>query len=605
MRPRRWAVALVLAAATLALYAPVRGHGFVDYDDDEYVFRNPHVQAGLSADGVAWAFTSLEAANWHPLTWLSHMLDCELFGLRPAGHHLMNLVLHSANVVLLFLVLAFLTGALWRSAAVAALFALHPLNVESVAWVAERKNLLSTFFWILTIAAHGWYVRRPGASRYLAVAAGTALALLSKPMAVTIPFVLLLLDFWPLGRMSRGAIGRLVLEKLPLLVLAGLTSAITLQAHLQGGSVVAMEAIPPGARLSNAIVSYAAYLGKLVWPARLGVFYPHRESSLPPAVVWATAAALVAATAGALRAARRAPYVTVGWSWYLVTLLPVIGIVQVGTQAMADRYMYVPAIGLFLAAAWGAAALASSPKAARVLAAATVAALLGLAVRASAQVHVWHDSLSLFRATIRAVPDSWVAHYNLGNGLVAAGRAAEAEAEFRETIRLSPRFARAHNNLGDVLDGMGRRTEAAAAYEEAIRIKPDLAEAHNNLGTALAAMGRLDEAEASLRRAVALQPRFAEAYVNLGITLRRRGRLAESGEALSRAVTLRPDFDVARFHRAITALQGGDVEGARRDLEVLAGRDPRLAARLAAALEGGGAAPSGTPGPPLARPGTR
>jgi len=604
MRPPRWAIGLVLAAATLAVYAPVAGHGFVDYDDDEYVFRNPHVQAGLSADGVAWAFTSLEAANWHPLTWLSHMLDCELFGLRPAGHHLVNLGLHAANVVLLFLVLAWLTGGVWRSAAVAALFALHPLNVESVAWVAERKNLLSTFFWILTIAAYGWYARRPGPARYLAVAAGTALALLSKPMAVTLPFVLLLLDFWPLGRMSRGAFGRLLLEKLPLLVLAGLTSAITLEAHVQGGSVVAVEAIPPGARLSNAIVSYAAYLGKLVWPARLGVFYPHRESSLPPARVWVTAAALIAATAAALRAARRAPYLTVGWSWYLVTLLPVIGIVQVGTQAMADRYVYVPAIGLFLAAAWGAAALARRPKATRVLAAAAVAALLALAVRASAQVRVWHDSLSLFRATIQAVPDSWVAHYNLGNGLTAAGRTAEAEAEFRETVRLRPRFARAHNNLGDVLDALGRHAEAAAAYEEAIRVNPDLAEAHNNLGTARAAMGRLEEAEASLRRAVALQPEFVEAYLNLGIVLRRRGRLGESSEALSRAVTLRPDFDLARFHRAITALQGGDAEGARRDLDVLRGRDPNLAARLAAALEGGGAPPIGTPAPAPARPRT-
>jgi Tfp pilus assembly protein PilF len=605
MRSSRWAIALALAVATLAVYAPVGGHAFVDYDDDEYVFRNPHVQAGLSAEGVAWAFTSLDAANWHPLTWLSHMLDCELFGLRPAGHHLVSLGLHVLNAVLLFLVLSRLTGGLWRSAAVAALFALHPLNVESVAWVAERKNVLSTFFWLATIGAYGWYARRPGPSRYLAVAAGTILALLSKPMAVTLPFVLLLLDFWPLGRVSRPAVPRLLLEKLPLFALAALVSAITFEAHLRGGSVVAVEAIPPGARLANAIVSYAAYVGKLVWPARLGVFYPHRESSLPLAGVTVAAAALMLATAGALRAGRRAPYLTVGWLWYLGTLLPVIGIVQVGTQAMADRYAYVPAIGLFVAAVWGAAALASGPQAARALAAAAAAALLALAVRTSLQVRVWRDSLTLFRSTIAAVPDSWVAHYNLGNDLTAAGRTAEAEAEFRETIRLRPRFARAHNNLGDALDAQGRPREAIAAYADAIRINPELAEAHNNLGTALAAMGRLQEGEASLRRAVALQPGFVEAYLNLGIVLRRLGRLGESGETLSRAVTLRPDFDRARFQRAVTALQAGDAETARRDLDVLRGRDPELAARLAAALQPPAVSPSGTPGAAAPRPGTR
>jgi protein O-mannosyl-transferase len=604
MGRRRAAIALAIAVATLAVYAPVVRHGFVDYDDDEYVFRNPHVQAGLTAEGMAWAFTSMEAANWHPLTWLSHMLDCELFGLRPAGHHATNLALHTLDAVLLFLVLAWLTGGLWPSAAVAALFALHPLNVESVAWVAERKNVLSTFFWITTVAAYGWYARRPGAGRYLAVAAASALALLSKPMAVTLPFALLLLDFWPLGRMRRGAVGRLVVEKLPLLALAALASAITFEAHLRGGSVVAVEAIPPGARAANAIVSYAAYIGKLVWPARLGVFYPHRESSLPMGQVVATAGVLVLVTAAALRAARRAPYLAVGWLWYLGTLLPVIGIVQVGTQAMADRYTYVPAIGLFIALSWGAAALGAQRWPARALAVAAAAALMALAVRTSIQVRVWRDSLTLFASTTAAIPDSWVAHYNLGNGLMAAGRTAEAEAEFRETVRLQPRFARGHNNLGDALDALGRHEEAVAAYREALRVNPDLAEALNNLGTSLAALGRLEDAEASLKEALKRQPAFVEAYLNLGIVLRRLGRVGESSEMLSRAVLLRPDFDRLRFQRAITAVQAGDAETARRDLEVLRGRDPELSARLAAALREA-AGPTGIPGAGPARPGTR
>lgn len=600
----RWAIALALAAVTLAVYAPVRGHEFVNYDDDEYVFRNSRVQEGLSASSVAWAFTAMDAANWHPLTWMSHMLDCQLFGLEPAGHHATSLVLHTANAVLLFLVLAALAGGVWRSALVAALFALHPLNVESVAWVAERKNVLCAFFWIPTLGAYGWYTRRPGPARYLAVLAGTALALLSKPMAVTLPFVLLLLDFWPLARMSRASFGRLLLEKLPLLLLAGLVSVVTFHAHREGGSLVAVEAILPGARLANAVVSYVAYVGKLAWPARLAAFYPHPESSLPMALVAGAAALLLAATVAIFRRGRRAPYLVVGWSWYLGTLLPVIGIVQVGTQAMADRYAYVPAIGLFVALAWGAADLASRGPAARPVAVAAVAVLLALAARTRRQVPVWHDSRSLFASTVAAVPASWVGHYNLGNALAVEGRAAEAAAEFSETIRLRPRFARAHNNLGDALDALGRHEEAAAAYTQAIRVDPDLAEAHNNLGTALAALGRDEEGLAAFREAARLRPHFAEALLNLGIVLRRLGRLAESAEALARAVALRPDFDLARYHRAVTALQAGDREAARRDLEVLRARQPDLAALLATALERASAPASGTAGAPPVHPGT-
>jgi len=604
MRRPRAAIALVLAVATLAVYAPTVRHGFVDYDDDVYVFRNPHVVAGLTAESVAWAFTTMEVSYWHPLTWISHMLDCQIFGLRPAGHHLTSLALHTANVALLFVVLAHLTGGVWRSALVAALFGLHPLNVESVAWVAERKNVLFAFFWILTLGAYGWYVRRPGPARYLAVAAGTALALMSKPMAVTLPFVLLLLDFWPLARMSRPAFVRLFMEKLPLILLAALASAATIQAQLQVGAVVAVDALPPGERLANAVVSYLAYIGKLVWPARLGVFYPHRESSLPTAQVVAIGTVLVLVTAAALRAARRAPYLVVGWLWYLGTLLPVIGIVQVGTQAMADRYTYVPAIGLFVAVAWGVAALAARRPAPRGLAMAAAVLLVALAARTVVQLRAWRDSASLFAATIAAVPDSWVAHYNLGNAWMAAGRTAEAEAEFSETVRLRPRFARGHNNLGDALDALGRHERAIAAYQEAIRVNPEMAEAYNNLGTSLAALGRLQEAEVRLREALKRQPEFVEAWLNLGIVLRRQGRLAESREALSRAVLLRPDFDRARFQRAITAAQAGDRETARRDLDVLSGRDPELSARLAAALQSPAGA-NGTPGPGPARPGTR
>jgi tetratricopeptide (TPR) repeat protein len=401
--------------------------------------------------------------------------------------------------------------------------------------------------------------------------------------------------------MARGTALRLCLEKAPLLLLTAGSSAVTLQAQLQSGTVVAVEAIPLRARLANAVVSYLAYIGKLVWPARLGVFYPHRESSVPAVQVVAAAVLLVIVTAAVLRAARRAPYLAVGWLWYVVTLLPVIGIVQVGTQAMADRYAYVPAIGLFVALAWTAADLAARAPAPRVWAAAAAVALCALAVRAERQLSVWRDSLTLFTATVAAVPDSWVAHYNLGNALAAAGQPAQAEAEFRDTVRLQPRFGRGHNNLGDALDVQGRHQEAVAAYEEAIRVNPRLVEAQNNLGTALAATGRLEEAVAVLRKAVAVEPRFAEAHINLGIMLRQLGRLRESADALDRAVTLRPDLDLARYQRAVTMLQAGDVEAARRDLEVLRGRDARLAGLLGTALQQAEAA-SGTAAPAPARP---
>ena len=598
----RWAVALALAAATLAVYAPVRGHGFVDYDDDEYVFRNPHVQAGLDAESVAWAFTSLEAANWHPLTWLSHMLDYEMFGLQPAGHHLVNMGLHAANAALLFLALSSLTGRSWPAAFTAALFALHPLNVESVAWIAERKNVLCGFFWMLTLVAYARYARRPRPGWYAAVLAGTALALLAKPMAVTLPFVLLLLDYWPLGRLSRATAVRLCVEKLPLVALGAVTSAITFQAHLQGGAVVAVDAIPPRARLANAVVSCLAYVFKLVWPARLGVFYPHPEGTLPAAHVVGAALVLLAVTVAVFRVARRAPYLAVGWLWYAATLLPVIGIVQVGTQAMADRYAYVPAIGLFLALSWAAADVAARAPAPRAWAVAAALALVPLTVRTVKQIAVWHDSQTLFSATVAAVPESWVAHYNLGNALTALGRPEEAVAEFRETVRLRPRFARGHNNLGDALDALGRHDEAVAAYTEAIRVSPRLAEAYNNLGTALAATGRLDDAVAVLRQAADLEPRFAEAWLNLGIVLRRLGRLPDSAAALEKAVTLRPDLDPARYQRAVTAIEAGDIPAARRDLDVLRGRAPDLAGRLGTALQRAAEAASGRPGPAQARP---
>lgn len=516
---RSWPLALALAAATLITYAPVEGNGFVAYDDIDIYVGDPHVHEGLTRGALAWAF-STGHSYWHPLTWISHMIDCELFGMEPAGHHRTSLLIHTASAVLLFLTLRFLTGSPWPSALVAALFALHPLNVESVAWVSERKNVLSGFFSILALAAHGVYARRPGPLRYLAVAIAVLAALLAKPMAVTLPLVLLLLDFWPLGRLGRVSLGRLMLEKLPLLALSALASVLTIESQREMGALIPIETIPLPARLANALVSYVAYGFKMLWPARLAAFYPHRE--LAPAVVAGAALLLLGVSAVVAWRVRREPYLAVGWLWYLGTLVPVIGIVQVGSQAMADRYAYVPLIGLFVAIAWGGASLLSRYPAARPATGVVVLAiLLALAVRTRQQAGVWHDSLSLFSSSVRSMPDSWVAHYNLGEALVASGRFAEAETEYRETIRVEPRFARAHNNLGMALDSQGRIEAAIAAYAQAIRLKPDLAEAYNNLGVDYASLGRYAEGVAALREALRLRPDFAEARHNLDVALRR------------------------------------------------------------------------------------
>jgi tetratricopeptide (TPR) repeat protein len=516
---RSWPLALALATATLVTYAPVEDSGFVAYDDTDIYIGDPHVHQGLSRASLAWAF-STGHSYWHPLTWISHMLDCELFGQEPAGHHRTSLFIHTASAVLLFLTLRSLTGAPWSSALVAALFALHPLNVESVAWVSERKSVLSAFFSILAIAAYGGYARRPGLARYLVVAAAVLAALLSKPMAVTLPLVLLLLDLWPLARLGRVSPGRLALEKLPLLALSVLASVLTIESQREMGALIPVDSVGLPARVANALVSYVLYAFKMVWPARLAAFYPQRE--LGPAVVAGAAALLLGTTAVVAWRARREPYLAVGWLWYLGTLVPVIGIVQVGSQAMADRYAYVPLIGLFVAIAWVGASLLSRRPAARPAAGAVaLAILLALAVRTRQQVGVWHDSLSLFSSSVRAVPDSWVAHYNLGEALTGSGRFAEAEAEYRETIRLQPRFARAHNNLGMALDSQGHTEEAIAAYAQAVHLKPDLAEAYNNLGVDYASLGRYTEGVAALREALRLRPDFAQARHNLDVALRR------------------------------------------------------------------------------------
>ena len=500
-------VCVFLAVATLAVYWQVGSYEFVNYDDNYYISDNSHVQQGLTGDSIIWAFTATHIANWHPLTWLSHMLDCQLYGMNPTGHHLTNVFFHLVNTLLLFLVLKWMTGALWRSGFVAALFALHPLHVESVAWVAERKDVLSTLFWMLTMWAYLGYTKRPGVKRYLLILLFFALGLMAKPMLVTLPFVLLLLDYWPLGRIWLGQSGiehpvanqaniaakkprtqifRLLLEKTPLFALAAVSSVVTFIVQKSGGAVKALETYPFNIRITNAMVSYFRYISKAIWPQKLAALYPHPGQSLP---MWHAALAgllLVVISTVVIRAGRRCPYLPVGWLWYVGTLVPVIGLVQVGEQAMADRYTYVSLIGLFIIIAWGVPELVKGWRQRRLaLGVSAGVLLLGLMVCTWFQARHWKDTITLFTHAVNVTANNYVAHYSLGLALGKEGKLEESMEHSYKALRIKPDYADAHNNLGTALAKQGRMKEAAAHFSEALRINPDYQKARENLEKAL------------------------------------------------------------------------------------------------------------------------
>jgi len=558
-------VCLLLIAATLAVYWQVRNHEFANLDDDLYVTENSYVQAGLTHEGVTWAFTNTSQANlWLPLTWLSLMLDFELYGLRAGGYKITNVLFHLANTLLLFLVFKRMTGKLWRSAFVVALFALHPLHVESVAWVTERKDVLSTLFWMLTMWAYLRYVERPGIKRYLVIILTYTLGLMAKPMLVTLPFVLLLLDYWPLNRFhpvgrdvggetpnrpltnlvkSSPPIISLVLEKIPFIVLAAVTSAATLLAQHKGGGLQSVAFLPIKVRIANSLVSYVSYISKMVWPQPLAVLYPHPGSSLP---MWQAAGAgllLVTISVMVLRATRRYPYLMVGWLWYLGTLVPVIGLVQAGPQAMADRFTYVPLIGLFVIMAWGLPDLLARWRHRRIaLSLAASAAISVMMILSWLQVQLWKNGLTLSEHTLSVTSNNWLIHNNLALVLAKQGRLEEGTNHLYEALRIKPDFAEAHNNLGLRLAKQGRLEEAINHFSEAVRIKPDYAEAHNSFGVALAKQGRLEEAVNHLSEAVRIKPDYAKAHNNLGIALEKQGRLEEAVNHFSEAVRIKPDY---------------------------------------------------------------
>jgi tetratricopeptide (TPR) repeat protein len=538
-------LAAVLAAVTIAVYLPVFDFRFVNYDDDVYVTENSRIGQGLTRDNVAWSATAFVAGNWHPLTLVSHMIDVSLFGLDPAGHHGMNLVFHVANVVLLFWLLAGTTLKTWPSALVAALFAVHPLNVQTVAWISERKSVLSTTFWLLALLAHVAYRRRPGVAAYLSVVACAALALASKPMAVTLPLTLVLIDYWPLAvrPTHRGWVSlRDARELLPIVVLAGVSAVLTLKAQHAIAAIQSVTAFSWPVRLGNAVVSYAWYLKATFWPSGLAVFYPHPMASLGFAQIAASALLFVALCSTVVVKGRAFPALATGWWWYVATLLPVAGLIQVGSQAYADRYAYVPLIGIFIAIAWLAvrATEAISAPWRRVIVVASLAWIAALSLTTRAQLPHWRDSVSLFQRAIDVVPNNALAQNNLGMAFVEEGNVAEALAHFQEAVALAPMDTDARSNLGNALRVLGRPAEAVIAYDAALSQLPGDASIHYNLATALIDVGRRDDAVAHLNDAVKLDPEHAKARFLLGVLLAQQGRIDESLAQFREVVRLDP-----------------------------------------------------------------
>jgi len=546
-------VCLLLVVMTLALYNPVNRHPFVNYDDDRYVVNNPHVRQGLTADTIRWALTSTEQANWHPLTWISHALDYSLFQLNPVGHHFTSVLLHAVNVALLFLLLMWATGRFGPSLFVAAFFAIHPINVESVAWIAERKNVLCTMFFLLTLWAYGWYSRKPGWKRYLAVTGLFAAGLASKPMVITLPFVLLLVDYWPLDRVrsektEAGTMrptfswSRLVSEKLPLLALSAASAVITMQAQQAGGAVRTSAEVSLGSRIATAVWAYGMYLWKMVWPARLAPMYPHPGDSLAAWQVLVAAAALLAITVSVWRfRARR--YLLVGWLWFLGTLVPVIGLVQVGEAAMADRYAYIPLIGIFVMIAFGMADWAEEKKIGSwpVVGAATI--LTALALTTHRQIGYWQSNVDLWTHALVVTENNFVAENNLGGALILEDKEDEAHAHFEAAARINLRDPMSRSDLGIYFQHHNQMREAVAAYQAAIELTSDpglLASTYANLGTAQRALGEDEPALKSFEQSLRFNPAQASAWRGLGLLAQKEDKLDEAITDLSRSVELQP-----------------------------------------------------------------
>jgi protein O-mannosyl-transferase len=604
---------LFLVIATLSVYWQVQHFDFVSFDDNEYVYDNFHVKNGITSENLIWAFTAFHSNNWHPLTWLSHMLDCQFYGLNPGLHHLTNLLFHIANSLLLFFIFKQMTGDLWKSGFLAALFALHPLHVESVAWISERKDVLSAFFWLLTLWCYIRYVRRPGLNRYALVLLFFIFGLLSKPMLVTLPFTLFLLDYWPLnrfhyqplaGNQTKTQIIRLLLEKIPLLTLVPISCLLTFYAQRHGGVVKSIDIFPFQVRIANAIVSYISYIGKMIYPANLAFLYPH--PGMPP--WWKISGAfflIITISFLSVKKIKKHPYVIVGWLWYLGTLIPVIGIIQVGMQAMADRYTYIPSIGLLIIAVWGIPEFFANWRNKRIwIAISATTAISIYAIVAWKQVGYWKnsismlehtlevtsnnhialdslgverfkqgkldDAMSLFLQAARIYPNNPYTHFNMGVALYVKGNIQEAINQYLEAVHIEPNYFQAYSNLGAAFFSLGQTEEAIKHYIKAITIKPDYMDAYINLGIAFDTLGNFENAIKSYNQALHIDPNNINAHYNLAVDLEKIERLDEAILHYSQTIRLRPDFFDAHYRLSVALYKRGRMDEAINSyLEVL------------------------------------
>jgi protein O-mannosyl-transferase len=543
-----------LVVMILTVYLQVGNHQFLNFDDDVYVTNNPHVASGITGNNIIWAFTSVTASNWHPVTWISHMADVELFGMNPRGHHLTNVVIHLVSSILLLHLLFRSTGSLWESSLVAFLFALHPLHVESVAWIAERKDVLSAFFGFLTLIFYSEYVLKLKPGLYLFSLLFFVLGLMAKPMLVTLPMVMLLLDIWPLNRYRRegqehdpssirGRIIAFIKEKIPFIVCSLLSAIVTIHAQNKGMAIRNFDEMPIGLRIENVFTAYVKYIGKTLWPHDLAILYPF-PLTIPLWQVISSSLVLLLLTAAAIRAARKYPYLAVGWFWFLVTLFPVIGLIQVGSQSMADRYSYIPVIGLFIMAAWGVSDLTKGLRRRKVI----LSIIAGTVISASAvatwiQIGFWRDNISLYQHNLQVTSGSAIVHNNLGIAYVRKGDVDTAIEEFKQALWTSPNYADAHDNLGNALAGKGATNAAIQEFQEALRINPQHLNAHYNLGiVALAGTGDPDTAIREFHKVLQLNPNHVDAHNNLGVALFNKGDLDGAIKEFQEALRLSPDY---------------------------------------------------------------
>ena len=554
-RRREIIICICLIAASLVAYWQITNHEFINYDDGLYITENSHVQAGLTFKSIKWAFTTCHASNWHPLTWLSHMLDYELYGLNPMGHHWMNLQIHLINTLLLFFILQYMTGAIWKSAFVAALFALHPLHVESVAWVAERKDVLSTFFGMLTILAYIRYVIKRNLFRYFLVFISLSLGLMAKPMLVTMPFVLLLLDLWPLKRLNlplnqpagsqNSNFIPLILEKIPFLVPVAISSILTLVAQ-HSSALKTLESFPLQTRVANALISYINYIVKTLWPLHLSVFYPHPENLPAWQIIGATLLIAVAIFLSIHRL-KKYPYIIVGLLWFFITLFPVIGIIQVGDQAMADRYTYIPLIGIFIILAWGGPDLLKKWTNKRIVPAIlAISILLLLTMQSFLQTTHWKNSITLFENSIKVTENNWLAHNNLGIALFSEGKFDKAIYHYKKALNIRPDTVCAIKNLGVAMFDKGNLKVAFQYFNKAIVINPEDFDAYYKIGRILEKQGKFNEAIRYFTEVIRINPGYAPAYNEIGIILAQKGKLQKSKKFFLKAIQLNPNYKDAR-----------------------------------------------------------